>query len=88
MRCPGCSRFYCRECASEHEGRYLCLSCLKAATPEEKPQRNVLRPLGRAVVLIAALYVLWQSFFSVGYLLLQVPADSHEDSVQPWENVL
>lgn len=48
----------------------------------------MLRPLGRAVILLAALYVLWQSFFSVGYLLLQVPADSHEAPVQPWEGVL
>lgn len=88
MRCPGCGRYYCRECASEHDGRYLCLSCLKAATPDDTPRRNVLRPLGKTAALLVALYVLWQSFFNAGYLLLQVPSESHDAAVQPWEDVL
>ncbi len=28
-RCPGCRRFYCRECVTEHDGRVLCAECLR-----------------------------------------------------------
>ncbi len=30
VRCPGCSRFYCRECVVEHLGRMMCSDCVAA----------------------------------------------------------
>lgn len=71
-RCPSCTRFYCRECVTEHEGRLLCVGCLaKVAAPAAKPQ-------GTRWVLWMAMALLGLSLAFLlhgvsGYVLHQLP---------------
>ena len=39
-RCPECSKFYCRECVTEHEGRMMCRSCLDALLQEDEKTKR------------------------------------------------
>ncbi len=67
-RCPGCNRDFCRECVAEHEGRYLCAACLKAAThpPLEKaPARS-----GHAILMLAGVFLAWAILFCTGEVLI------------------
>lgn len=82
-RCSSCGGFYCRECVVDHAGRLVCASCLAkttAASAEAKPKRSF-AGLRRGVTLIAAVLVLWVLFYTVGSLLLSVPADFHEGTI-------
>ena len=82
-RCPGCGRFFCRECITEHEDKALCASCLRKKL---KPTRMklarfqwVLR-LGHFFIGFLILYIL---FFYLGQLLISLPASFHEGTL--WE---
>ena len=85
MQCPGCGRYFCRECASEHDGRYLCVSCIRAAAPAVSRRRELLRPAMRALLFLGAFYLLWQSFYVAGYLILQVPTATHDARLDAWD---
>lgn len=71
-RCPGCSRFFCRECVTEHAGRVLCARCLAAqATAAHKG------PKWSAVKLPAAaassFVMLWVVLYYLGTALAAWP---------------
>jgi hypothetical protein len=68
-RCPGCRRFYCRECVTEHDDRLMCAQCLAAAAPPTAaPKRNwwLATALTRGVI---------------GQTLLEAPSHFHEGTV-------
>lgn len=78
VRCPKCRRFFCRECVSEYEQRFLCAACLAACAPRDTAARryaNPLRTLGR---LLAGIIILWMSFYVMGRALLAIPSDFHD----------
>jgi len=66
FRCPECSRSFCRECVTEHEGRLLCAACLKARarSPVAKPGRT--RRLLPAAMFVGGLLLAWLVFFGAG----------------------
>ena len=80
-RCPECSRFFCRECNTEHEDKVLCASCLRKRQnpPPKKNQRYqwVLR-MGYFISGMILLYVI---FYYVAQILVALPTDFHEGSI-------
>jgi hypothetical protein len=82
-RCPGCSRFFCRECISEHEGRVLCAFCLAALSRKNVTPRRRLARLGRVALACGGIMAAWIFFDLFGHLLLKIPASFHEGTI--WE---
>lgn len=81
-RCPECTRFFCRECISEHDGRILCTACLARLAAPVAPRRNV--TLEAAVLLgqsVVAVCVIWFCFFLIGRALVAIPADFHDGKI-------
>lgn len=79
-RCPQCGRHFCRECVSEHTGRFLCAACMVSLTPDRanaQPARARLRPFLQIVLGIG---LLWTLFYAMGAGLLQVPAVFHDQA--------
>ena len=82
-RCPGCSRFFCRECISEHESRVLCASCLAAIARKSVTPRRRLARFGRVLLAGAGIITAWLFFDLLGHILVKIPASFHEGTV--WE---
>ncbi len=87
-RCPECSRFFCRECVTSHQGRAICASCLEKLAPgrastQDETTRRGLRTIGsylvRCVHVVVVVFVLWSFFYVLGRSLLVVPTALHED---------
>ena len=75
-RCPVCSRFYCRECVTEHDGRMMCAACAativdSAAAP--RANNAIWMALGVAGLLLA-----WMIFYYFGAMLARIPSDFFE----------
>ena len=72
VRCPGCRRYYCRECVTEHEGRMMCAACASA---------DVRRAGGRGSIAVwiagaaAGFLLAWLIFYYFGMLLGRIPSD-------------
>lgn len=84
-RCPECSRFFCRECVSEHEDRVLCASCLAAGLRVQAQGRSRFRHLGRAVFAMLSICLAWWVFDLLGRGLMRLPSSVHEGTV--WEEI-
>jgi hypothetical protein len=85
-RCPECTRFFCRECVTEHEDRLLCAGCLaKIAEPAIRQRRN-LRPIAIFFQSTIGLLILWVVFYYIGQILLAIPAQMHEGTT--WSDFL
>jgi hypothetical protein len=82
--CLDCSRFFCRECITEHEDRVVCASCLSNITKEEKKKTNVLSFILRPVQVVLGVLALWILFYVMGQGLLALPSSFHEGSV--WQS--
>lgn len=88
-RCPACRRHFCRECVTEHEGRYLCATCLQrpggAGEARRRSPRAALRAFARMLVTgiaLAAWFCLLWGFHTLGGILLQsVPHRFHDSTV-------
>ncbi len=81
-RCPECSRFFCRECITEHEDRLVCASCLQrltGASEEPRPRRRLFSFAGPIVFAFTSLLVAWFSFYMLGRFLLTLPSEFHAD---------
>ena len=82
MRCPACQRFFCRECATEHDGRLLCVQCLAAAVAAAAPKGNrrvraFAAATGWMAFGVAGLVFAWLVFFYLGAALARTPFDFH-----------
>lgn len=72
VRCPGCRRFFCRECATECEGRMMCAACASARVLETGRHASPLRWIGLAG---AGFLLAWLIFYYLGMLLARIPSD-------------
>ena len=72
-RCPGCRRYYCRECGVEHDGRMLCAACLKKPSLNAGPESGLWTKLLGFAAPFVGLLVAWLFFFCLGQLLLLIP---------------
>ena len=77
-RCPECSRFYCRECVTEHKGRVICSGCLAESAPKKKESKGTLGRILAPLKVVIALVVIWFVFLTVGVWLLEMPSEFHE----------
>jgi hypothetical protein len=84
-RCPECGRTYCRECLTEHEDRVVCAICLlKQAAPERLKRRNTSVTVAISLSFLGMLTA-WVFFFSMGRILLLLPASFHDGTV--WQEL-
>ena len=84
-RCPACRRYFCRECVTEHEGRVICASCLRATASLRRglggPLRGVVRAVGWSAQCVVGWVVVWTFFYFLGRLLQLLPTPVHDGSV-------
>ena len=80
-RCPGCRRYFCRECVTEHAGRVMCAVCLRQAERPSSLARRGLAGLGWVVQGLLGVMLAWFFFYLVGDALLSLPSAWHEGSV-------
>jgi hypothetical protein len=67
--CPSCSRPYCRECLTEHDGRLTCAACLKRGTLSVRAGGAWKAKVAAPAMLIASLLASWFFFYAVGSTL-------------------
>ena len=69
-RCTECGRFFCRECAVEHEDRILCAPCLRKLIRVE-PRRRTILALGlRLLECALGILAAWFFFYLFGEAFL------------------
>ena len=76
-RCPACAHYFCRECITEHEGRFLCSNCLRRQTASIETAYRTARWFKAAIGMIIGLSVAWFFFYLIGQLLILIPANLH-----------
>lgn len=85
-RCLECTRFFCRECIAEHDGRLICGQCLARLT---KPTPTAASPgwrLARSLaVAVLGFATAWFCFYTVGEVLLALPSSWHQEAI--WESL-
>jgi len=77
-RCLECHGFFCRECATEHEGRILCSDCLAKISGGKSGKSGVVRWFLRGSGGFVGLFLIWLFFYGWGKFLLSLPADFHD----------
>jgi len=88
-RCPGCLRYFCDECITEHDGRLSCAQCLestRSATESELSEKVRDQASGRrwlAVVTqaLVGLALCWVIYYALGRILMAIPADFHDGTL-------
>jgi hypothetical protein len=80
-RCPECTRFFCRECVTEHEDRLLCASCLRKQIHTQKDKSRPFIFLVRAFQMFVGILLLWIFFYYIGQALLLMPDEFHEGTL-------
>jgi hypothetical protein len=84
VRCPECTRFFCRECVVEHEGRLLCVECLaRVARPAAGAKRDW-RKARRVGMTVVAGLLAWAIFYGLGASLARIPP-SYQEGKRPIE---
>jgi hypothetical protein len=73
VRCPQCTRYYCRECVTEHEGRMMCATCVSALALPAAVRKSP--GFGWAILGLGGVVIAWLIFYYLGALLARVPAD-------------
>ena len=85
-RCPGCRRFFCRECVTEHAGRILCARCLPAQLSAPRSAGDPPYWLSAITATLIGLGIAWATFLALGTFLLRIPSQWHEGTY--WDQFL
>ena len=64
-KCLDCGNFFCRECITEHDARFICCNCLGKSTEDAKPGSNALATLATVALSMVGLIILWLFFFFI-----------------------
>ncbi len=72
-RCPGCSRFFCRECVVEHDDRLFCSDCLKRESAGQGVRRSRAARLLTPAGVVGGVLLAWMVFYWLGQVLLLIP---------------
>lgn len=78
-RCPRCSRYFCRECVTEHDDQLICAACL--AQPAADGPGHWLAGGYSLIAGAMGLAIAWGCFYFVGRLLLRLPSSFHEGTI-------
>ena len=81
-RCPACGRSYCRECVTEHESRFLCVSCLRNVARARKGGPGRLRRMAPALMTAAGVILAWAIFFGAAESVITITERSERLSWQ------
>ncbi len=91
-RCPACTRFFCRECVTEHEGRVVCAACLRnelaasaATLAARRRSWQVVSAARRTLQFAGGVALTWFFFHLLGQTLLTLPDHFHAGTF--WEAV-
>lgn len=77
--CRECGRYFCRECATEHDGRMLCAPCIgKASARKERRGRRWAGGVVRGAAGAVMLGLVWVLFYLLGQGLLMIPSEYHK----------
>ena len=76
--CPECSRFFCRECVTEHNGRVLCSECIGKQLKTLKLRSNYFSKTAHAILILLGILTAWYFFFYTGQTLLALPDSFHD----------
>ncbi len=82
-RCPSCKNDFCRECITEHDGRMLCVNCLKKTFLKKKSQNKLIVPIIYTLMLTAALMVIFLCFIWLGRTIAFSKVSNHASHAQP-----
>lgn len=80
-RCPECSRYFCRECITEHEDRAICAACLRKLARVPLLKRRGWSGALRFGQCLLGLLAGWFFFYLIGELLLAMPNSFHEGTL-------
>jgi len=75
--CPGCGRFYCRECISEHRERVLCAECLRDEGTPQSVRHKPFATARTALRVASGVLCAWLFFYLLGQVLLRLPDAVH-----------
>jgi uncharacterized paraquat-inducible protein A len=77
-RCPECSRYYCRECITEHEDRVICATCLAKLTQKQEKKPRPWDLYARIGLFVIAFVAVFLFFLLLGDALLLIPSQFHQ----------
>jgi hypothetical protein len=80
VRCPVCQQYFCRECVTEHDNRFVCASCLREVVTKKTAPKRSLSWLALPFRLGFGFLMAWFVFYVVGRLLLSVPPSVQDGS--------
>ena len=80
-RCPSCSRYFCRECVTEHEDRLICATCLGKQIQQSGAKERSYKAVFRVFHLFLAIFALWLFFYYMGEALLSLPDSFHDGTL-------
>jgi hypothetical protein len=78
VRCPSCGDYFCRECVTEHEQKFLCSRCLVRKTPQVEPAKWNAAWLTASIKMLLGIAVAWLFFYLIGQSLALIPPNVHE----------
>ncbi len=78
FRCPSCHGDFCRECATEHDGRLLCTSCLRKTADKKKVKATRLRGAVLSLLFATGFLAIWLLFYFAAVLLASIPQTYHD----------
>ena len=74
-KCPSCSRFFCRECVTDFDGRLLCAFCIRdsiAARKQTPGRSRFITAAGSVAAALTAMLLSWAFFYFAGRLLVKL----------------
>jgi hypothetical protein len=77
-RCPSCAHYFCRECVTEHEGRFLCSNCLERRSAPIEPAPRAAGWFAAAIGIVFGIAAAWFFFYVIGQLLILIPSNLHD----------
>jgi hypothetical protein len=79
-RCPLCHEFFCRECVTEHDNRFICASCLRELAVKKTAPKQSVAWLTLPARICFGFLLAWTVFYLLGRLLLLVPPSVQDGS--------
>jgi len=79
-RCPGCANYFCRECVTEHKGKFLCSNCLQRRSTSVEATRRATGWFNGIIGLSIGVSAAWFFFYLIGRLLILIPPNLHDIS--------
>ncbi|MBN4074097.1 rhomboid family protein [bacterium AH-315-E10] len=81
-RCKECQDYFCRECITEHQFKIYCAKCHTVLfAKKESKARHFIAPMISLFSFIVAVMILWMSFYVIGVILKQIPAEFHSTGI-------